>query len=284
MRATLEQLNETADSSFLYRRFAQARLDAPFHFHPELELTLIMAGRGKRMVGRQVSGFEEGDLVLLGPNLPHTWSGNEAAEHEVSRSVVIQFKEHFMGEQFWAVPEMASIRSLFQKAQSGVWIKGRTRDWVAAKMEQGTELPPVQKLLQLIEILQAIAVSEETEEIDFQPDHYAPSNLESDRFQKVYAYMIEHFRQDIPLDTIAQLANLTPTSFCRFFKKIARKTFVDTLTEFRVKHACQLVSGTDKPISEICFESGFGNISYFNKSFKKAVGKSPARYRKMVRG
>jgi len=284
MRATLEQLNETAENSFLYRRFTQARLDAPFHFHPELELTLILAGKGKRMVGRQVSNFEPGDLVLLGPNLPHTWSGNEPEGTEVSRSIVIQFKEHFVGEQFWAVPEMASIRNLFQKAQSGVWIKGKTRDWVAEKMEQGTELPPIQKLLQLIDILHHIATSEETELLDFQLDHYAPSTLESERFQNVYAYLIEHYLEDISLETIAEVANLSPTSFCRFFKKIARKTFVDTLTEFRVKHACQLVSSTDKPISEICFESGFGNISYFNKAFKRSLGRSPIRYRKMFRG
>ncbi len=284
MRATLEQLNETAENSFLYRRFTQARLDAPFHFHPELELTLILAGKGKRMVGRQVSNFEPGDLVLLGPNLPHTWSGNEPEGTEVSRSIVIQFKEYFVGEQFWAVPEMASIRNLFQKAQSGVWIKGKTRDWVAEKMEQGTELPPIQKLLQLIDILYHIATSEETELLDFQLDHYAPSTLESERFQNVYAYLIEHYLEDISLETIAEVANLSPTSFCRFFKKIARKTFVDTLTEFRVKHACQLVSSTDKPISEICFESGFGNISYFNKAFKRSLGRSPIRYRKMFRG
>ena len=116
MRATLEQLNEAAGSSFLYRCFTQARLDAPFHFHPELELTLILASRGKRLVGRQVSNFEEGDLVLLGPNLPHTWSGNETAgAQDASRSIVIQFKEHFAGEQFWAIPEMTAIRNLFQK-------------------------------------------------------------------------------------------------------------------------------------------------------------------------
>lgn len=285
MRATLEQLNESAETSFLYRRFTQERLDAPFHFHPELELTLILAGQGKRMVGRAVSNFEAGDLVLLGPNLPHTWSGNQPANSkEVSRSIVIQFKENFVGQQFWEVPEMGNIRNLFQKAQSGVHIKGKTRDWVAGKMERGNQLPPLQKLLQLIEILQTIAVSEETELVDLQLDHYSPSTLESDRFQKVYAYMIEHFRQEIPLETVARLANLTPTSFCRFFKKTARKSFVDTLTEFRVKHACQLVSGTSKPISEICFESGFGNISYFNKTFKKVVGESPVRYRKMFRG
>ncbi len=282
MRATYEQLNETAECSFLYRQFAQPRLDAPFHFHPELELTLVLEGSGRRLVGRQVSNYEAGDLVLLGPNLPHTWSGNEtASSQEMSRSIVIQFKEHFAGAHFWDIPEMAAINTLFQKAQSGIWIKGKTRDWVAEKMTIGSNLPPFQKILQLIEILHGIAISEETEQLDVQFSHFMPTSMESERFQKVYTYLIDHYQEEISLETIAVVANLTPTSFCRFFKKIARKTFVDALTEFRVKHACQLLSATEKPISDICFESGFGNISYFNKEFKKSLGRSPMRYRKM---
>jgi AraC-like DNA-binding protein len=282
MRATYEQLNETAECSFLYRRFIQARLDAPFHFHPELELTLILEGSGRRLVGRQVSNFDAGDLVLLGPNLPHTWSGNDpVSPHEMSRSIVIQFKEHFAGAQFWNIPEMTVIRHLFQKAQSGLLIKGKTRDNVARNMTSGIGNTPFEKMLQLVDNLHCIATSDETELIDHQFTHHLPTGVESERFQKVYSYLMEHYREEIPLETIAAIANLTPTSFCRFFKKITRKTFVDTLTEFRLKHACQLLSTTVVPISDICFESGFGNISYFNKEFKKSLGRSPMRYRKM---
>jgi AraC-like DNA-binding protein len=282
MRATYEQLNETAECSFLYRRFIQARLDAPFHFHPELELTLILEGSGRRLVGRQVSNFEAGDLVLLGPNLPHTWSGNDpTTPHEMSRSIVIQFKEHFAGEQFWHIPEMAAIRTLFQRAQSGLLIKGKTRDKVARNMVSGIQNTPFEKMLQLVDTLHCIATSDETELIDHHFTNYLPSGVESERFQKVYSYLMEHYREDISLEKIAAIANLTPTSFCRFFKKITRKTFVDALTEFRLKHACQLLSSSENSISDICFESGFGNISYFNEEFKKSLGRSPMRYRKM---
>jgi AraC-like DNA-binding protein len=84
----------------------------------------------------------------------------------------------------------------------------------------------------------------------------------------------------VKLETIAAVANLSTTSFCRFFKKIARQTFVEALTHFRVNHAANLLSSTEKPVSEICFESGFSNISYFNKSFKKALGQNPVAFRK----
>jgi AraC-like DNA-binding protein len=282
MKPTFEQINETAASSFVWRQYSKPRFDAPFHFHPELELTLILQGSGRRLVGRQVSNFGAGDLVLLGPNLPHVWLNGETTStaEAVSEAVVIQFKENFVGEQFWAMPEMVAIQSLLRRAKSGLSIKGKTRDWAAQKMSVGPHLSPFEKLLHLMELLHYIAVSDETEPIDLHFSMYAPSSAETERFQKVYAYLMEHYREAISLDTIAAVANLSPSSFCRFFKKTARMTFVDALTEFRVKHAAQLLSSTEKPIADICFESGFGNVSYFNTEFKKSLGQSPMQYRK----
>jgi YesN/AraC family two-component response regulator len=107
------------------------------------------------------------------------------------------------------------------------------------------------------------------------------SPIDTERFQKVYAYIIANYTQDIDLQVIASIAHFTPTAFCRYFKKMTRKTLVDVITEFRIKHACQLLRSTEKSVYDICFESGFGNISYFNKSFKKAIGQSPLNYRKL---
>ena len=283
MKPTFEQVNETAVRSFVWRQFSQPQFDALYHFHPELELTLIVQGRGRRLVGRQVSGFEAGDLVLLGSNVPHLWASHEAAgvSGRMSEAIVIQFKEHFMGDRFWEIPEMAAVKNLLQKAKSGLLIKGQTRDWLAEKMGAGIYLPPVEQFLQLIAMLHGIATSDETEPIDLPLSDYVPSRIETERFQKVYAYLMAHYREEILLETIAGVANLSPTSFCRFFKKTTRKTFVDVLTEFRVKHAAQLLSTTEQPIADICFESGFGNLSYFNKEFKKSLGQSPLAYRKM---
>ena len=282
MKPTFEQINETAASSFVWRQYSKPRFDAPFHFHPELELTLILQGSGRRLVGRQVSNFETGDLVLLGPNVPHVWLNDQVVHtpETVSEAIVMQFKENFVGEQFWAMPEMAAVQSLFQKAKSGLLITGKTRDWVSEKMVDGVRLSPFEKLLQLMELLHGIATSGETEPIDQYFSNYAPSPADTERFRKVYAYLMEHYREEILLETIAAIANLSPTSFCRFFKKITRQTFVDVLTEFRVKHAAQMLSSTEKPIADICFESGFGNLSYFNKEFKKSLGQSPMQHRK----
>lgn len=282
MRPTLEQIEGTSNSSFLWRRFAQARFDAPFHFHPEIELTYIIKGRGKRMVGRQVSDFEAGDLVMLGSNLPHTWLSPDDAlpQAEMVEQVVIQFKKAFVGDAFWEIPEMAKVKTLLERAKYGIQIFGKTRDLVANKMNQKPEPPPPQKLINLIDILLVIAESDECQEIDFHFLEYPLTSLDTERFRKVYTYLAENYKSDISLETIAAVANLTPTSFCRFFKKIVRHTFVEALTKFRVNHAANLLSTTEKQVAEICFESGFGNISYFNKAFKQSLGQSPLEYRK----
>ncbi len=287
MKATYEQLSDTIESSFLLRQFNVPQFDAPFHYHPELELTFIESSKGKRFVGRQVSDFAAGDLVLLGENVPHCWLNNPKnteggyMETHSAKSIVIQFKADFLGTSFLDIPEMVAIQFLFQKAQSGILIKGKTRDVVADKMSFTTASNPFQKLLQLLDILQTIAISHETELIDPQFSTTTLSPIDTERFQKVYAFIIANYTQDIDLETIAAVAHLTPTAFCRYFKKMTRKTLVDVVTEFRIKHACQLLTSTEKSVSDICFESGFGNISFFNKQFKNALGYSPLAYRKM---
>lgn len=278
MKAIYEQLSLNVENSFLYRQFSLPQFDAPFHYHPELELTYIEQSEGRRFVGQQISNFEAGDLVLLGENVPHCWLNKEGVS--LAKATVIQFKRDFVGEPFLNLPEMGLIKQLFDKAQSGIVIKGETRKKVVEKMDfKG--LNAFQKLIQLIEILYIIAISEEIELIDM---HFLADKLsiaDTERFQKIYAFIIENYQEDINLNTISAIAHLTPTAFCRYFKKMTRKTLVDVVTEFRIKHACQLLTSTEKLVADICFESGFGNISYFNKSFKEAMGHSPLAYRKL---
>jgi hypothetical protein len=282
MRAIFEQISASDERSIRYRQFSNTRFDAPFHFHPALELTYIEHGQGRRLVGRQVANFESGDLVLLGPNLPHTWLTDPSdVTGQQAQAWVIQFQHDFAGPKFWEMPEMNAIRSLLQKAGAGILVKGSVRQAVAEKMKNGLNASPLQQFLHVIEILQMIALSDKVEKIDPQFLHFVPSAAETERFQRVYAYLIAHYQQDIRLEQMAAVANLTPSSFCRYFKKITRKTLVDVLTEFRVKHASQLLISTGKSVAEICFESGFGNVSYFNQEFKKAMGCNPLAYKKL---
>lgn len=290
MKATYEQLNEGVESSFLYRRFSLPKFDAPFHYHPEIELTLILKSSGKRFVGRQVSNFEAGDLVLVGENVPHCWLNINLQAGEVeslgepkldaAQSIVIQFLPKIISSDFSA-PELKPIFKLLKNSVSGILIKGKTRDWVAEKMISHLEAHPFKKFVALLEILcYLIENNNDLELIDTSFEGFNPSLIHMERIQKIYAYIIDNYQNDIDLTTISAIAHLTPTAFCRYFKKMTRKTLVDVVTEFRIKHACQLLTSTEKTVSDICFESGFGNISYFNKTFKHITGYSPLSYRK----
>ena len=281
MKASFEQLDQATNGSFLFRQFTLPYFDAPYHFHPEFELTLILKSEGKRFVGNQVADFKEGDLVLLGSNVPHCWKNDGIGNENSARSIVVQFKEDFLGEGFFNNPETLPIRNLLDKAKSGILISGKTRDRVAREMIFLLTVPPFQKLLGLLDLLNTIAISKDFEIIDNQPNRYDLSALDLDRINKVYAYVIGHYTQEIHLETAAFLTNMTETAFCRYFKKITKKTFLDLVTEFRIKHACNLLHSTDKQVAEVCFESGFGNISHFNKQFKVVTGYSPLNYRKM---
>ncbi len=281
MKASFEQLDNSKDGSFLFRQFNLTYFDAPYHFHPEFELTLILKSEGKRFVGNQVADFKEGDLVLLGPNVPHCWKNDGIGNENSSRSIVIQFKKDFLGDKFFENIETQPIKILLDKAKSGILISGKTRDRVAREIIFLLTVPPFQKLLGILDLLNTIATSKDFEIIDNQPDKYDLSAVDLDRINKVYAYVIEHYTQDIHLETAAHLTNMTETAFCRYFKKVTKKTFLDLVTEFRIKHACNLLTTSDKQVAEVCFESGFGNISHFNKQFKVFTGYSPLNYRKM---
>jgi AraC-like DNA-binding protein len=298
MKAAYESLNPTSESSFLYRRFSLPKFDAPYHFHPEIELTLIVKGKGKRLVGSQIDAYEDGDLVLLGENVPHCWltentvdEGNSKiigkgvlAESDAAQSIVIQFKKDFLGDVFFEKMEFKKIKNLLEKAQSGLVISGETRDVLVEKMKEMESENPYSRLMILIDILQKIAYSNDTQIIDNQPLTIKLNQHDAEKINNIYAYIMEHYTSEISLENVAKQAFMTPPAFCRYFKKITRKTLVEVVVEYRIKHACQLLSSSDKSISDVCFESGFGNISYFNKQFKEMMRETPLGYRRMFLG
>ncbi|MEY2941890.1 MAG: Xylan 1,4-beta-xylosidase, partial [Bacteroidota bacterium] len=268
MKAQREHLH----SGFQIKHVKQARFDAPYHFHPELELTLIIAGEGKRFIGNQITDFRPGDLVLLGENLPHCWQNHrkdwllEDPDPEGAQALVIHFRKDFLGEEFLSNEACQGLKNLFEKAKTGFSIVGPTQDKIAREMLALGEMAPFPRLLAFLQILHTIGISTaDVQAIDTTEGNYAIAEGDLERINRVYAYVIANYTQEVHLDEVAHLANMTETAFCRYFKKVTNKTFVELVTEFRVKHACTLLRTTNKPMIEVCFESGFGNISHFNK-------------------
>lgn len=278
MKAVFEQLNTEQSSSFIFRKFDVPKFDAPFHFHPEYELTLILKGEGQRYVGQQVHEFFAGDLVFLGANLPHCWI-NQAIENENASAIVIQFGDLFLGKGIVELPEMKKVQAFLEKSKSGFEIIGKTKEILTEKIVSLQHKTSLQKIAGLLEIFDILSNSTEIVTIDEFFFEHQYNQSETARFQKVFSYLIENFKEEITLEQIANIADLSPTSFCRYFKNITKKTFVEVLIEFRLQYACQLLNKTDLPIQQVAFESGFGDVPYFNKLFRKHKNLTPKEWR-----
>ena len=282
IKASYEVLQPANSQSFLVRKFDKLAFDAPYHFHEEYELTCVINGSGKRYVGSHMEDFASGDLVLLGPNLPHCWKleSNEQTLRTAS-AVVIQFNDAFLGEEFFNKFELQLIKKLFQKAGCGVSFYGETvkeiNQMLLGLVEEKSNF---RILIGLLEILHRLASSEEYNLLDQHRIIAERSVTERERINPVFAYLVENFRKHVSLDKAASIANMTPNAFCKYFKKVTRKTFMETIIEYRLNYAIQQLVQTDKPISEISYESGFGDVSHFYKMFKAKMNLSPLNYRK----
>ena len=282
IKASYEILQPANGQSFLFRKFDSFAFDAPYHFHPEYELTYILEGSGKRYVGSHMQNFAAGDLVLLGPNLPHCWKLEPGKDTETKGSaIVIQFDGAFLGDDFFNKNELQHIKRLFQKSGSGISFYGETQKVVnQSLLALSDEQNAFKLLIGLLEALQRLAQSSEYVQLDQNQVIGERTLAEQERINPVFAYLVENFRHQVSLDAAASIANMTTNAFCKYFKKITRKTFMETIIEYRLNYAIQQLVQTDKPISEIAFESGFGDVSHFYKMFKVKMQVSPLNYRK----
>jgi len=284
MKTIFEQLTPGIQNSISINELNMSCFDGPYHFHPETELTWIRKSSGKRFLGGNVSDYEPDDLVLVGANIPHCWQSISETLPGNAQAIVIQFHSNFAGEVFLELPELNKIQNLLKKANAGILIKGNTKSKIISKIIKCASANALDRLLRFIVILDLIANSKETELIGHQLSGLTSSAAETQRFQKVFSYLIGNYQHEVSLETVAGIANLTPTAFCRYFKSVTRKTLVEIVTEFRINHACQLLRNSEKSMNDICFECGFGNISYFNKTFKFITKNTPLQYRNLFKG
>ncbi len=283
MKEVLEHIPQNNDNSFVYRYFCMPKFDGSYHFHSELELTYIESSSGKRFVGSNISEYTEGELVLIGSNIPHCWKSNvpEEPDDKYAKAKVLQFRSDIFETNNFQISELKFLKNLFQKSSSGILIKGKIRGEIVKKLYFKNSDNSFQNFIQFLEILYLVAQSTETELIDSQFSSLDFTHKETERFNRVFSYIVENFTNDILLNDLSELAHFTTTSFCRYFKQITKKTPIEIVMEFRIKHACNLLKTSEKSISEVCFDSGFGNLSHFNKEFKKSTRLTPFQYRQM---
>jgi AraC-like DNA-binding protein len=218
----------------------------------------------------------------LGPNLPHSWKVDaDGQSGEEASAIVIQFNANFLGDDFFEKAEMQNIKKLFQRSTSGVSFNPFFRTTINKSINDlSDEKSNFKMLIGLLEIMQRLSVSSEYKLLDQQRNVAEQSRAEQERINPVFAYLVENFRGQVSLDEASGIAHMTPNAFCKYFKKITRKTFMETVIEYRLNYSTQQLVQTDKPISQISFESGFGDVSHFYKMFKHKMHQSPLNYRK----
>jgi len=280
MKASFESIQASEHHSFIARRFEENGFSAPYHFHPEYELTLIIQGYGKRYVGTHMNDYATGDLVLLGSNLPHCWKTAPSASNEKSISIVIQFQKYFLGKDFFSAPEAKRILQLLNNSNYGVQFTGDTLLLQQEMQKIVYEPDPFKKLLSILTILHELASASEYVLIDKQNAHPGLSINEQERIHAAMGYIVENFQNNISLKTVAALTNMTPEAFCKYFKKMSRKTFIEVVNDYRIDFAIGQLVNTEKSIVQIGFDSGFNDISNFYKTFKDRTRLSPLSYRK----
>jgi AraC-like DNA-binding protein len=276
---TLEIITPTFGSSFSFSRFvenANCKSDL-WHYHPEIELVFVNGGSGKRQIGSHISYYSDGDLVLIGGNLPHCGFTNEQTGNK--NETVIQMRPDFMGNDFLNIPELKNIQQLLNKAKGGIAFGPETKKLIACKIEEMENQSHLDRLLSMISILNALETNNEYTILNADGFSLELQVQDNDRINVVFNYVKDNFQEPIQLDDVSEMVSMTSPSFCRYFKKITKKTFTTFVNEYRLVHASKLLAENTKSITEICYESGFNNFSHFNKSFKAFTGKSASQYR-----
>ncbi len=287
MKPIVEKLTVDPEHSFVLQKDVYPYYPTPWHYHPELELVLVVKSTGKRIVGDCVERFSDGDLVFMGPNLPHVYD-NDPPYYEdnsglTAEAIVIHFREDFLGRDWWQTPETQALKELFGKAKRGMKLTGQTAERMAKKMHALLETDGLTRLVGLLNILDTISQTTDYELLaspGFMQTFHPVAG--SERIIRVCEYIMNHFMEDITLQQVSDIACMTPNAFCHFFKSSTRKTFIEFLNEIRIGYACKLIAEDTYNISEICYASGFQNVSHFNRQFKKMKLQTPLAYRKLV--
>lgn len=272
------------NSSFSLECHAYKSFLKKWHYHPELELVVLLESNGTRFVGDSIEKFAPGEIVLIGQNLPHLWLNDKAYFAENSKlwakAHVVHFSENFAGSLFH-IPELAGIKHMFERAKRGIKFEGTDNEKIAEKVAQMFEMEGFEKVMQLLHLLHDLSGHADSRLLSSAGFVDSFKSKQNSKLMAVYEYIMNNFKQEITLDKVAEMAHMNPSAFSRYFKSIQKKTFTQFLNEVRIGYACKLLQEQHYNIAEVCFESGYNNISNFNRQFKTLKKMSPSAYVKM---
>ncbi|WPP50958.1 AraC family transcriptional regulator [Catalinimonas niigatensis] len=282
MKPILEKLLPQPDASFSVSAKGQPLFDPFLHKHDMFELTYMPRIKAQRFIGDNVREIDDSELVLLAPNLIHCWHILRAEEQTIS-ALVIHFSEDFMGSDFFKKPELSGFQKLMKLAQRGIKFNGKLVKDIVSLMQDMRAEPPIRRFITLLRIFEIMA--------DASSDNYemiASANYKTLRDEKeykkinqIYGYVQQNYMENISLQTAADIANLSPSAFCRYFKKCTHKTFIEFVKEVRISRACHMLRDQHISIAEVGYACGYNNMANFNRQFRQVTQKNPRTYQRL---
>jgi len=279
LEAKFEKVHESTNSSFKAFLYEKEHFDAPWHFHPEYELTYIEKGNGIRYIGNNIQNFEEGDFILLGSNIPHAWK-NTNPDIKSVKSIVFQFNDTLLGDGWIKKNEFKNIKSLLDKSSRGIKFNFSSSKEILKKLKSILHQPPLQKLFNFLQLLESLSFVNQKEFLIQEGFSPILNNKTNHRINNVYNYVHSNYDKKIKLSQVSSKVAMSDEAFCRFFKKSLNKSFFTFLNEYRIQMACKELIETHKPVNQIAYACGYETLPFFYRQFQKFKNCSPLNYKK----
>ena len=259
----------------------------PWHFHSEIELVFVLKSYGVRFVADSLEKFREGDLVLVGSQVPHYWKNDEAF-HQGNpdlkvEAVVVQISADFLDRSLENYPELAAIKDLFLRAQQGICFSQRFAESVKAQIISLVSLKGFERFMETLKLLDVMARTRESRLLSSPNFRSNPLDVNDQRLNKILNYINLNYTEKISLVQLAGQFGMNPSAFSRYFSEKTGKSLVIYINELRVMYACKLFRNRKVSVSQVCFECGFNNISNFNRFFRSVMKMTPSEYLQQFR-
>lgn len=287
MKPLLIDLDYSLIDTFMIKELNVPYFTNTHHFHKDYEIVFVKKSSGKRIVGDHVDNFNDGDIVFVGPDLPHAWFNDSAyygqQDDFLAQSVVIYLKKTWLERDVLPMPQTGKLKNMLENSRRGIRFYGETSQQISKLLSGIYRAEGFRQVADLFTVLFLMSETKECEllaGINYLNTH---SENETARLNRVYEYVMRNFSSEISLEDAADVANMTANAFSRYFKKQTQKNFSQFVNEIRIGHACRLLLKKDLSVVQVCYESGYQSITNFNKFFRRITGKSPVGYRKEIR-
>ena len=282
MSALFEKIVLQENASFSIGIFQDNLDKSSWHYHDNYEISFITEGTGKRIVADSIEEFQPGDLVFIGRNLPHAWIVDKEQFTPNTRKlemVFLQFPPEALSPELLSLPEFKNIANALSQSERGIRITGQTLNDVSEIMLQLPYLSNFERFLHFFKLMDIIGQS--TNLIPLATKEYIKKrfNSKNKRIQTIHDYLMKNYRESIDLKQIADLVSMAEGSLCRFFKMHVGITIFEYLNQIKIEFSCKLLMDKNLSILDVAIDSGYNNLSHFNKQFKLITGVTPKDYR-----